>query len=56
MFAENLAAPGERRIELLGRYQELGVSRVIGLLQTSSESDEPLEALIEDARQAGLDV
>ncbi len=41
---------GERRTELLQQYAELGVGRVIGLLQASAESDEALEQLMEDAR------
>jgi F420-dependent oxidoreductase-like protein len=44
--------PGERRVELLQQYAELGVSRVIGLLQASADGDEALEALREDAHQA----
>ena len=44
--------PGERRVELLQQYAELGVSRIIGLLQASADGDEALEALREDAHQA----
>ncbi len=46
--------PGERRVELLQRYAELGVSRCIGLLQASAESDEALDRLSEDASAAGV--
>jgi F420-dependent oxidoreductase-like protein len=45
--------PGQQRAELLQQYAELGVSRVIGLLQASAESDEALEQLMEDASQIG---
>ncbi|HEX5395834.1 MAG TPA: TIGR03560 family F420-dependent LLM class oxidoreductase [Candidatus Limnocylindria bacterium] len=48
--------PGERRVELLQQYAELGVSRVIGLLQASADGDEALERLAEDARAAGPSV
>jgi F420-dependent oxidoreductase-like protein len=44
--------PGSARQELLADYAELGVSRVIGLLQASSGSDEALDALAADARAA----
>lgn len=46
------AAAGEARQQLLRDYAELGVSRVMGLLQASAESDEALEALAEDAQSA----
>ncbi|HET8570845.1 MAG TPA: TIGR03560 family F420-dependent LLM class oxidoreductase [Candidatus Limnocylindria bacterium] len=48
--------PGERRVELLQQYAELGVSRVIGLLQASAEGDDALELLAQDARSAGPSV
>jgi len=47
---------GAPRRELLAAYAELGVSRVIGLLQASAESDEVLEELAADARAAGLEL
>ena len=45
---------GDRRIAFLGELVDLGISRVIGLLQASADSDEPLRALAEDARAAGV--
>lgn len=48
--------PGERRVSLLRQYGELGVSRVIGLLQASAEADDALEALADDARAAGVEL
>ncbi|HLY35875.1 MAG TPA: hypothetical protein VKU35_04100, partial [Candidatus Limnocylindria bacterium] len=47
---------GAARRDLLRAYAELGVSRVIGLLQASTDGDEPLEHLAEDARGAGLEL
>ncbi len=47
---------GAQRQELLAAYAELGVSRAMGLLQASARSDEALEELAADARQAGLDL
>jgi F420-dependent oxidoreductase-like protein len=47
---------GDRRQQLLRDYADLGVSRVIGLLQESANSDEPLVALAADARAAGVDL
>lgn len=44
--------PGERRVELLQQYANLGVSRVIGLLPASAAGDQALEELREDARAA----
>ena len=45
---------GDRRSAYLAELAELGLSRVIGLLQASADSDEPLLALAEDARAAGV--
>ena len=45
---------GDGRVAYLAELADLGLSRVIGLLQDSADSDEPLRALAEDARAAGL--
>ncbi len=44
---------GPQRIDELGRFRELGVSRVMELLRASATSDEALERYAEDARAAG---
>ena len=44
---------GAGREELLRDYADAGVDRVIGLLQESAGSDEPLAELASDARAAG---
>lgn len=46
--------PGPDRVAYLETLAGLGLSRVIGLLQQSADSDEALERLVEDARAAGL--
>jgi F420-dependent oxidoreductase-like protein len=56
IFWSDFAPSGERRIDLLGRYAELGVSRVIGLLQASADGDEALESLAADCRAAGVEL
>ncbi len=48
--------PGQRRVDLLGAYRELGVSRVMMLLRSSAESDDALPAFAEDARAAGANL
>jgi len=48
--------PGTARQQLLADYAGIGVSRVIGLLQDSADSDDALEGLAEDARAAGVDL
>jgi F420-dependent oxidoreductase-like protein len=45
---------GDRRIAYLGELADLGLHRVMGLLQASAQSNEPLEALAEDAGAAGI--
>jgi F420-dependent oxidoreductase-like protein len=47
---------GEARRELLRAYADLGISRVMGLLQASADSDEALDALADDARAAGVEL
>ena len=47
---------GEARRELLRAYADLGVSRVMGLLQSSADDDSALDALAEDARAAGVEL
>jgi len=49
----DFAAAGPARVELLAAYREVGVDRVMGLLQESPLSDEPLELLAADAMAAG---
>jgi F420-dependent oxidoreductase-like protein len=48
--------PGPTRRRFLGDYAELGVARVMGLLPESADSDQALESLAEDAREAGLEL
>jgi hypothetical protein len=40
----------------LAAYAELGVSRVMGLLQASAGSDDALESLAADASKAGVEL
>jgi F420-dependent oxidoreductase-like protein len=47
---------GAPRIELLAAYREAGVDRVMGLIQRTTVSDEPLESLAADARAAGCEL
>jgi F420-dependent oxidoreductase-like protein len=48
-----LRDPGAARIDLLAAYREVGVDRVMGLIQECAVSDEPLESLAADAAAAG---
>jgi F420-dependent oxidoreductase-like protein len=47
---------GESRQELLAEYDELGLSRVIGLLQGSADDEEALDSLAADARAAEVEL
>jgi alkanesulfonate monooxygenase SsuD/methylene tetrahydromethanopterin reductase-like flavin-dependent oxidoreductase (luciferase family) len=49
-------ASGARRRELIAAYADLGVSRVIGMLQASADSDDALEDLAADTRLAGIEL
>ncbi|MGH2444513.1 MAG: TIGR03560 family F420-dependent LLM class oxidoreductase [Candidatus Limnocylindria bacterium] len=48
--------PGPARQAFLADYADAGVSRVIGLLQASAESDSALDELVADAREAGVEL
>ena len=47
---------GAARVDQLAAYRELGLSRVMGLVQASADTDEALDSLVEDARAAGVDL
>jgi F420-dependent oxidoreductase-like protein len=49
---DDIATPGAERVDLLARHREQGVSRVMGLVQASAQTDEALDALAEDASAA----
>ncbi|MEA2623420.1 MAG: hypothetical protein QOH61_2330 [Chloroflexota bacterium] len=48
--------PGAERIDQLGEYGELGLVRVMHMIQAAVNTDEALESLAEDARAAGLEL
>jgi F420-dependent oxidoreductase-like protein len=48
--------PGQERIDYLAGLRELGISRGMGLVQASAQTDEALESLGEDAHAAGLEI
>jgi probable F420-dependent oxidoreductase, Rv1855c family len=50
---DTIKIAGSARAELLAAYREVGVARVMTLLQESAGSDKALELLAEDARAAG---
>jgi hypothetical protein len=54
VWKTDLATGGQSRIDQLAAYRDLGISRVMGLLDASAETDEALEGLVEDSRAAGV--
>jgi F420-dependent oxidoreductase-like protein len=56
IWTETLSLPGQRRVDLLSAYRETGVDRVMGLEMGSALSDEALDSLADDARQAGVEL
>ncbi len=56
VWAEDIAEGGSARVERLAGYRELGISRVMGLVQASATTNEALESLAEDARAAGVEL
>jgi len=53
MWWGNAATPGRERVDRLRAYADLGVARVMTLLQASADDDAALERLASDARAAG---
>jgi F420-dependent oxidoreductase-like protein len=56
IFWGDAAVGGQVRVDRLAAYRELGVSRVMCLLQASTQGDEPVHAFVEDARAAGCEL
>jgi len=54
MWGEHIAEAGRARIDRLAGFADAGVSRVMGLLRASAQTDEALASLAEDARAAGV--
>jgi F420-dependent oxidoreductase-like protein len=54
IWTDDLAGAGATRAALLAAYRDLGISRVMGLLRASAHTDEALESLVGDAREAGV--
>jgi F420-dependent oxidoreductase-like protein len=53
VWHEDLAQPGRQRVDLVGAYRELGVSRLIAMIRASVDGDEALSAWAADARAGG---
>ena len=56
IYAQRLIPEGEPRVDLIGRYREVGLVRVSGLVQASARSDEALESFADDCRAAGVEI
>ncbi len=56
LWAAAISDGGRERVERLAAYRELGVSRVMGLVRQAALSDDALESLVEDARDAGVEL
>ena len=56
LWTDDIAAAGQARVDRLGGFAALGVSRVMGLMKASATSDEALPAFVEDARAAGVEL
>ncbi len=54
VWGDGFTKRGQGRVDFLGAYAELGVTRVQGMLSETVESDEAIEWLVEDARAAGV--
>ena len=55
VWGEAIGKRGQARVDRLAAYREAGVSRVMGLVRATAQTDEALESLVEDARAAGVE-
>jgi F420-dependent oxidoreductase-like protein len=53
---ESLTTAGQQRTDMLGEYSRLGLSRVIGMIRESVDSDDALPHFADDARAAGAEL
>jgi F420-dependent oxidoreductase-like protein len=53
---EGLSEAGQQRIDMVGEYVRLGVTRVIGMIRRSVDSDDALAAWADDARHGGAEL
>ena len=56
VWGEDFTNAGSRRVDFLGAYQHLGISRVMGLDEAWVAGADPLAALVADARAAGVEL
>jgi F420-dependent oxidoreductase-like protein len=56
LWSQTITQPGAARVDRLAAFREAGVSRVMGLARASTDTDEALGSLAEDARAAGVDL
>lgn len=56
LWWESLSTAGQQRTDMLGEYAELGLSRVIGMIRESVDSDDALPHFADDARAAGAEL
>jgi F420-dependent oxidoreductase-like protein len=56
IWKSDAAARGAARVDLLRGYRELGVSRVIALIEASTTRDDALESFRDDAANAGAEL
>jgi alkanesulfonate monooxygenase SsuD/methylene tetrahydromethanopterin reductase-like flavin-dependent oxidoreductase (luciferase family) len=53
---EGLSEAGQQRIDMVGEYARLGVTRVIGMVRQSVDSDDALAHWADDARTGGAEL
>ena len=56
VWKERFGIGGTARVDLLGAYRDAGVSRVMGLDDATTTTDDALESLADDARAAGVEL
>ncbi|MBA3234835.1 MAG: TIGR03560 family F420-dependent LLM class oxidoreductase [Chloroflexi bacterium] len=56
LWAGTISDGGRERVERLAAYRDLGVSRVMGLVRQAALSDDAIESLVEDARDARVEL
>lgn len=55
-WEDRLPAAGEHRVDLLGRYREAGLNRIMGMVPECTSSPEALESFAADCKAAGAEL
>jgi hypothetical protein len=56
IWMRDMAESRAARVDRLAAFAELGISRVMGFVAACVDTDEALESVVADAREAGVEI